>query len=96
MSQWYRSELFDCFDDIGICIYGCCCPQCLNASNLAKLRSEDCGIFHYCCSFSPFWIRHSVRIQRNIEIDQYDDCCTVCFCKPCAICQDARELKQSY
>lgn len=46
----------------------------------------------FCCP-SGFWTRRLIRIKYNIEPDEKGDCVKFCFCQPCAVCQDAREIK---
>lgn len=91
--QTYKTPLCGCCGDLSICIYGLFCPCCLNAANLAALRSESCGICHCYFNFSPFWIRQMIKSQNNIREDRCDDCLIFLCCCCCAICQDARELK---
>ena len=90
----YKTPLCACCNDLGICIYGFCCPCCLNANNLAVLRSENCGFYHCLFPFSAFHIRQIIKEKRKITIDPCDDCLIICCCYYCAICQDARELKE--
>ena len=92
----YHSSLFSCFDDFGICLYGWLCPYCLNANNLAKIRNEDCSFSHCALSIFPILTRQLIRNQNNLPSNLCGDCLITCFCEPCSICQDARELKYLY
>lgn len=95
MSKNYSTRLCGCFGDLPTCLYGCCCPGCLNASNLAAIRKENCGLFHYCFGFRSYWIRQLIRNEYEFGSDECDDCIAVCFCHCCAICQDAREINNN-
>jgi len=93
MDHRFGSTLFDCCNDIDICLYTCFCPCCQNGSNIAKIRSEDCGLFHVCCSFSPFWVHQMIKENKKISKRGCDDCLVYTFCCCFGICQDSRELK---
>jgi len=38
-------------------------------------------------------LRGSVRGRYNIEGGSVGDCCTTCWCKPCALTQESREIE---
>lgn len=88
----YHSSISGCFYDFVSCFYGFFCPCCLNASNLAAIRKENCTICHCLFCFSPFWVRQMVQEENNIKSSYCVDCVLTSFCYSCAICQDAREI----
>ncbi|KAH0793431.1 putative Cys-rich domain containing protein [Histomonas meleagridis] len=91
--QDYSGGTFGCFKDIKICLYGCFCAACLNGENHSKIRSEDCTICHCIEPIAPYWIRKGVLSKKGKDTnDNCADCLITCFCAPCVICQDAREL----
>lgn len=91
----YTFPLLGCFGDLEICIYGTFCSYFLNASNIAYLRGENCGPYHLLFPFNPFWVRQMVRENNQIPVDRIDDLLVTCFCHPCMICQDSREIRQN-
>ena len=89
----YANGVFGCFSDFPICIYGAFCPCCLNGKNHARLRSEECTACHVINCTSPYWIRKDLEKKNGESNSDVIDCLFVWFCAPCAICQDARDLK---
>ncbi len=97
----FLGGLFDCFNDVGICIYGWCCPPCLYGENAEKIDgSSCCGQACAWCLLaecSLCWLIHmgkreSLRRRYGLQED-CNDCLATAFCAACAICQEARELK---
>lgn len=41
MSEAWKSGLFGCFDDFGICLKGCCFLPCMYGDNVAKLNGGN-------------------------------------------------------
>ena len=93
MSDKYKNTLFGCFDDISLCLYGLFCPLCLNSNTWAKIRKENCNFYHLYFSNSCFWNRQFFKSSLGMEINYLGDCIIFGLCTPCAICQDAREIK---
>lgn len=89
----YQTKLTACCIDQSTCLYGLFCPTCLAAQNWADLNEESCSIYHIMCSFNPFWTRQYLKQQVGMEYNFAADCCVFLCCCPCAICQDAREIK---
>ncbi|CAF3342508.1 unnamed protein product [Rotaria socialis] len=100
MAAW-NTGLFDCCSDGGICLYGWCCAPCLYGENAEKIDGSSC--FGSCC----IWYllaqcslcclvhmgkRQTLRDRFGLAED-CSDCVATTFCAPCAICQEARELK---
>jgi len=46
-----------------------------------------------CCCFIHAFKREQLREKYGLEESICGDCFTTCFCGPCAICQEAREIK---
>lgn len=87
----WSSSLCSCCDDMGSCLLGWFCP-CVLAGKIASGLEESCCV--PCCV--PGWLivlRTKLRAENNIQGSVMDDCCTVCCCGVCVMCQMARELK---
>lgn len=94
----FRTGLMDCTADMGICMTVFCCWEtgCPSANSWALSRHENCGMCHWCAQPHPLWTRANIRKMntgRHDEADYCSDWFVYCLCAPCAICQDARELK---
>jgi len=92
----------DCFDDCGICCYGCWCTACLYGENAQQIDGSDYddACFTYCFAGRNIfaWIpltdnRRALREKYGLPEEPCDDCTVMSFCTPCAVCQAARELK---
>ncbi|CAF1196345.1 unnamed protein product [Didymodactylos carnosus] len=96
--------LFGCFEDCGICFYGWCCPCCLYGQNASKIDGSSCigscslWLSLYMCNF--MWCTHKDtrrRLRHKYGLPESgfcdSDCCTSFCCHNCALCQEARELK---
>ncbi|CAF1010493.1 unnamed protein product [Adineta steineri] len=100
MNQW-SSGLFDCFNDCNICLYGYCCTPCLYGENAEKIDGSSCCgsccIWYLLSSVSLCCIAHMGKRQalrnRFGLPEDCNDCAATTFCIPCAVCQEARELK---
>ncbi|KAI7994437.1 Protein PLANT CADMIUM RESISTANCE 2 [Camellia lanceoleosa] len=101
----WSTDLFDCFDDIPNCCATCLCP-CVTFGLIAEIADEgstpcEASGFMYALIAvligSP-WIyscnyRSKIRQQYMLQETPCDDCLVHCFCEPCALCQEYRELK---
>ncbi|XP_075045883.1 cornifelin homolog B-like [Mixophyes fleayi] len=86
----WSTGLFQCFEDIPICLLGCLCPFLLPCY-LSSLFGEVC-----CLGMLPgamFALRTGVRERYRIPGDLLNDYCSICCCLACALCQMAREVK---
>ncbi|CAF3096056.1 unnamed protein product [Rotaria socialis] len=101
--QTWNESLFGCFKDVHVCCYGfwCCC--CLYGENAEKINNRSKCLTH-CCMYSFMSLfgccclmhtvkRGQLRTKYNLEEDVCADCLMTCCCPPCAICQEAREIK---
>ncbi|CAF3442855.1 unnamed protein product [Rotaria socialis] len=87
-NEW-NEELCDCFDDCGTCCYGYWCAPCLFGSNAEKIDAH-----FYLCWVPHYFERQNLREKYNLEANpSCGDCLTTSFCGPCALCQEAREMK---
>ncbi len=96
-------KLCGCTKDCGICCYGCCCTPCLFGSNAEKIDGKSCVLM--CCvygitaHFHLCWLPHiyerrALRQKYNLKEDpSCGDFPTTLCCGPCALCQEAREMK---
>uniref|UniRef100_A0A0B7AYL9 Uncharacterized protein n=1 Tax=Arion vulgaris TaxID=1028688 RepID=A0A0B7AYL9_9EUPU len=87
----WSSNLCECGRDWSICCCGFFCLCCLE-SEVAQDMDESCLL--PCCV--PGWLiilRNKMRLQENISGTVLDDCCHVCWCGPCSLCQLAYEIK---
>lgn len=89
MSWKYGDGLFGCFNNIPRCLYGTFCPCCLNAQTYAKIRGEECGIFHFFNPHSIWYNRKDLGEKPGDFVTDLIDCAISIFCYPCATCQDA-------
>ncbi len=97
----FLGGVFDCFNDVGICFYGWCCPPCLYGKNAEKIDGSSCCC-QACawCLLAPFGLcclihtgkRESLRRRYDLPQD-WNDCVATTFFPTCTICQEARELK---
>ncbi|KAI7993387.1 Protein PLANT CADMIUM RESISTANCE 3 [Camellia lanceoleosa] len=101
----WSTDIFDCFDDIPNCCITCCCP-CITFGQIAEIAdkgSTPCAAsgFMYVlravligipCIYSSSY-RSKIRQQYMLQETLCDDCLVHCFCEPCALCQEYRELK---
>ncbi|XP_063292101.1 cornifelin homolog [Pelobates fuscus] len=88
-SQW-TSDVFDCCQDMGICLCGTFVP-CILACKVASDFGECC-----CLPFlggTVVAMRTGIRERYRIPGSICNDCVCLTFCSQCALCQMARELK---
>uniref|UniRef100_A0A7S0WN92 Uncharacterized protein n=1 Tax=Chlamydomonas leiostraca TaxID=1034604 RepID=A0A7S0WN92_9CHLO len=97
----FSSGLCSCFDDMGSCIITCCVPCVTYGQNVERLQNGS-GFFgacllYYCCAccacFFAGGTRGQLRQKYGLKEDPCSDCCVHCWCSPCGLCQEARELK---
>ena len=102
-SSHHSESLCGCFEDCGSCCYGYWCTPCLFGSNTEKIDGSNCVLM--CCAYSLLtsvylcWIPHymkrkELRMKYGLREDpSCGDCPTTLCCSPCALCQEARFLK---
>ncbi|CAF3316913.1 unnamed protein product [Rotaria socialis] len=79
----WNEDLCGCMNDGGTCLYGFCCTPCLFVLGSVYL----CWVPHY---FERQKLREKYNLKSNPSCG---DCPTTLLCSPCALCQEARELK---
>lgn len=89
-----QETLCGCCSDCGICCLTIWCPMCQASLNWAHSRDDECDCCHCLMCVHPLWTRDNIRKIRHSEPSKCGDCCVYCFCAPCAICQDAREINR--
>ena len=96
---YMNNQLFGCFDDVGDCLYACCCPSCHLGSIAQRTAVGDC--FGTCCMNTiaygfGFGVCHSkgvlqsalYRVGVSAPIGVFECCC----CPVCLQCQVSREV----
>ncbi|KAK9828699.1 hypothetical protein WJX72_001590 [[Myrmecia] bisecta] len=93
----------DCCSDGALCCFGYHLTPCLFGDNVDRLRGGGCCspcLSYYCLSLFCLQglvageTRAALRNKYNLPQEPCDDCVVHCFCTPCAVCQEARELKR--
>ncbi|CAF1508218.1 unnamed protein product [Adineta ricciae] len=102
MNNW-SSGLFDCRNDGDICLRGCLGPSFLFGANAELIDGSDrcrsCLLYFlitrfYLCCLPHIPKRKALRERFDIaEDNDCNDCLATTFCRRCAVCQEARELK---
>ena len=100
--QRFRTPLHGCFSDVGQCCLVCWCP-CVQWARIAHWALDDeapwplfcllywiCGDFKCCMGMIT---RQLLREKLGIEGTCMEDCLIHTFAHPCALCQEARELR---
>lgn len=90
--------LFGCFEDMKICALTLFCP-CYIFGKTANTVNRNC-IFCGILLLIPFVnlyafgkVRNLIRKHLNIDGTGSDDCILTLFCAPCALAQEAREVR---
>uniref|UniRef100_A0A8C6VLL2 Placenta-specific gene 8 protein n=1 Tax=Naja naja TaxID=35670 RepID=A0A8C6VLL2_NAJNA len=86
-TNYWQTDLCDCFSDIGVCLCGMFCYYCL-ACRVASDMNECC-----CCG-SSVTMRAVYRTKYNIPGSICNDMCIVGCCPLCSLCQIQRDIKK--
>jgi len=93
----FQHGLFGCFGNGSVCITTFFCP-CYTAGKVAEMTGRSCfwhGLLYVLCTeisiLCQGCIRSEIRRSKNIDGSDIGDCCILCFCTECALCQEARE-----
>ncbi|CAF4438012.1 unnamed protein product [Rotaria socialis] len=99
----WNEDLCGCMNDGGTCLYGFCCTPCLFGANAEKISEKNCCLMCclylvlgsvYLCWVPHYFERQKLREKYNLKSNpSCGDCPTTLLCSPCALCQEARELK---
>ncbi|KAE8593603.1 hypothetical protein XENTR_v10019214 [Xenopus tropicalis] len=87
-NRW-NSDVFDCCQDLGICLCGTFLPLCL-ACKVAQDYGECCCL--PVLNGTIIAMRTGIRERYQIPGTICNDCVCLTFCGPCTLCQMAREL----
>lgn len=86
----WNSQLSDCTNNCGMCVYACLCTPCFASSVANKLGEHGCCLL--CCVTIGFTaLRTKFRTLYGIQGDIMEDCCVMSCCFPCGLSQIARE-----
>ncbi|CAF0722778.1 unnamed protein product [Adineta steineri] len=95
-------SLFGCFSDIKTCCCGFCCLPCTFGDNVEKTDGTSCigcclaywvSSACYLCWVPHMMKRKVLRQKYLLKPEPCHDCLVTACCGPCAVCQEARELK---
>lgn len=100
--EW-KNSLCGCFSDISICLTTCFLPCVQYGLNYETVNKTNClseGLIYCllggcnlgCCIHTE--LRAQIRKRYGIPESAAGDCLTTYCCASCAICQEARELKE--
>ncbi|XP_015580023.1 protein PLANT CADMIUM RESISTANCE 3-like [Ricinus communis] len=100
----WSTGLCDCFSDRRTCLMSCCCPcvifgRITEIVNKGKISNATSGVLYVAlsCLVGPCLysapIRSKLRNEYNVKGTRGQDCLVHCFCEPCALTQEYRELQ---
>ena len=92
----FSTGLFDCLNDLPLCIFTCFCPYCSNSVNWSMIRGDECNLEYFLCPTAPYWTRQFIRSRKHMEKARFSDAVEMVCCTECFICQDGRELKNGF
>ncbi|XP_062569502.1 cornifelin homolog [Saccostrea cucullata] len=87
----WSTGICGCFEDFGSCCAVFFCPQfymCYLSSKLGESCCLPCAIAG---TGALIPLRTKIRAENNIHGSICDDCCMVCWCPQCVMCQLSRE-----
>lgn len=99
MSGDWTHPLFNCFDDLGICLLAYFAPCVLFGQNNERMQEGSCvlcGIAFFIPVFNLIqWVnlRGKIREMNNIEGSMLGDCFTILLCGMCALAQESMEVR---
>jgi len=100
MAQPWKEGFCDCLSDPGTCLLSFCLPCVQYGYNAEAIGDGDCfmrGATLCLCSCIGCIIaggtRTNIRNKYGLAEDPCNDCCTAWFCLPCALSQEAREIR---
>ncbi len=97
----WQSYFCGCFNDPASCILTCLFPCITYGNNYEAINKTGCCVqgFTYCCLSAcglcclvHSGLRGNIRSKFNIPGNNCFDCLLTCFCSPCALCQESREI----
>lgn len=87
----WNTGLFDCTDDLSLCLCGLFCGLCLTCKVSQDMGESLC--VPICLPLPLAILRTKWRTEQNIQGSIMEDCLMNSFCGACAVCQLAREVK---
>ncbi|XP_026542930.1 placenta-specific gene 8 protein-like [Notechis scutatus] len=84
--EW-QTDLFDCFNDWGVCFCGMCCPLCLGCQIASEL--DECPLCGITMAFRTLY-RTRYGIPGSLLSDYFATAC----CTFCSICQLKRDINK--
>ncbi|KAG9492870.1 hypothetical protein GDO78_001038 [Eleutherodactylus coqui] len=88
--EW-SSNLCDCCDDCGLCLFGLCLPSCFGCY-VAKKYGENCLL--PCVPGGLTAMRTHMRLTYGIRGTVCNDALMMLCCGWCEMCRMAREMKR--
>jgi Cys-rich protein (TIGR01571 family) len=99
-AEAWRTEWFECFANPNVFLCTCCCGICVDPRTHAAVTGESCeglccSAVLLCClsSCGHAARRTAMRTKYNLVGSRQTDCLLSCFCGPCIVCQEAREVQ---
>mmetsp|Transcript_399 Transcript_399/g.695 ORF Transcript_399/g.695 Transcript_399/m.695 type:complete len:107 (+) Transcript_399:1355-1675(+) len=100
MNEDWEEPLFGCLNDLGSCLVvglvPCGAPV-IQALAVKGVTHDSIlvpfALYVFLFSIGAAYNRSQIRNYYNFKVEFITDCCTHCFCSPCAVCQEYREVK---
>eukprot|EP01083_Nonionella_stella_P230265 814156_1 len=89
----WSSGLFACIEDPATFCYACICPCFASGEIMTNNESGGCCIGGLLCCCHGCLITCKVRNEREIAGSCISDCAAFCFCYPCQLTRELREVR---
>ncbi|XP_061196345.1 placenta-specific gene 8 protein-like [Saccostrea echinata] len=87
----WSTGICGCFEDFGSCCAVVLCPSCYVCYLSSKLGESCCLPIALGGQYALIPLRTKIRAENNIYGSICEDCCMVCWCPQCVMCQLSRE-----